>query len=704
MAPTNPSKIQPQLALALIAAIFVGLAERSGAQESEAGPGAVLDEVVVTGTRSENRAFDLPFSSNVVRASDLQHTGAPSLGELLWQVAGLEFDEGPTELRRQPYLRGYAGNEVMVMVDGARQNFEAGHLGRAFVDPLIVKKVEVVKGPMSALYGSGGLGGVIAIETKDAADFLRDGETKGALTQLGFQSVNSQWTASQVGFARSEKSDVLVNVSLRDSKETKLSRGADLGTEFTNFSALAKLSYFADDATSLVFTAGGLQSDGTEPGAQGGPDENIDRSAYVLNGKLVYDPPSRLVDLEAHGYVTRTAVDYAVAATTRAPANREIATFGGGVVNRSLLQTGGLAHRLSYGADFFSDKAEDSAGGQLGAIESKGAGQFLGVYLQDEISFELQNQMQLLLIPGLRYDSFSSEDASGANRKRSNELSPKIGVSLKPSPGLLLFANYAKAFRAPDISDRFRSGIHFPAAGPGNFNRFVGNLELKPETSTNFEIGFGLALDESLRLKVARFSTSSKDYIDTVITTVGTVPNPDFNRFQPPTAPGGGNSPVLLVGCGFIPNTDFNQDFCNTRSVNRDRAEIWGIEGELEYLSGGLTAQLGYAQITGTAQDGSYLGSLQPAKLKAHLAYAFADRPLTVGIRSVLAAKFDKVNDAADERQGYGKHDVYVNWQPSRKLAAHFAIDNVLNKAYQTANANAYGKARNFKVVLSYRW
>ena len=78
------------------------------------------------------------------------------------------------------------------MFDGARQNFGSAHDGRFFIDPSLLKSVEVLRGPASSLYGSGGTGGIIEFRTMGAADFLAPGETVGATISGGYQTVNRE--------------------------------------------------------------------------------------------------------------------------------------------------------------------------------------------------------------------------------------------------------------------------------------------------------------------------------------------------------------------------------------------------------------------------------------------------------------------------------------------------------------------------------
>ena len=95
---------------------------------------------------------------------------------------------GPRRTGEVPSIRGFDGPDVVVLFDGARQNFGSAHDGRFFIDPGLVKRVEVLRGSASSLYGSGGTGGVIEFRTVDAADFLAPDESAGATVSGGYAS------------------------------------------------------------------------------------------------------------------------------------------------------------------------------------------------------------------------------------------------------------------------------------------------------------------------------------------------------------------------------------------------------------------------------------------------------------------------------------------------------------------------------------
>src|SRR3546814_1100075 len=123
-----------------------------------------------------------------MRISDWSSDVCSSDLDLLRDMPGVELDGGPRITAVQPSIRGMGGERVLIRIDGARQNFESGHRGRVFLDPEVLERVDVLRGPASTLYGSGAIGGVIDFTTRDASHFLEPGETFGARVGTGYQS------------------------------------------------------------------------------------------------------------------------------------------------------------------------------------------------------------------------------------------------------------------------------------------------------------------------------------------------------------------------------------------------------------------------------------------------------------------------------------------------------------------------------------
>ncbi len=137
---------------------------------------AAVEDMTVTATGNARSAFEAPMMVSVIDAT-APETDASSAADLLRTVPGLTLDGTGRTNGQDVNLRGYDRRGVLVLVDGVRQGTDTGHLNSTFLDPALIKRIEVVRGPSALLYGSGALGGVIAYDTADAKDLLEAGQT-----------------------------------------------------------------------------------------------------------------------------------------------------------------------------------------------------------------------------------------------------------------------------------------------------------------------------------------------------------------------------------------------------------------------------------------------------------------------------------------------------------------------------------------------
>lgn len=148
-----------------------------------------LGEVVVSATRTERKVGDVPASVSVIDSGYIDNRGVQDIRELTAEEPDVSVQRGTggngqgrnTRPGFGGYnIRGIDGNRVLIQVDGVRQpdQFTFGgqaNAGRDYVDLDSLKRVEIVKGGASSLYGSDAIGGVVSYSTKDPGDFLRPG-------------------------------------------------------------------------------------------------------------------------------------------------------------------------------------------------------------------------------------------------------------------------------------------------------------------------------------------------------------------------------------------------------------------------------------------------------------------------------------------------------------------------------------------------
>lgn len=674
-----------------------------------------LDEITVYATRNPIPAFDYPGQVTVIDREVIQDFNPSGIFELFDAVPGAGFDGGPRRSGQTPNVRGLSGEGVLVLFDGARQSFLSGHDGRFFVDPDLLRSIEVVRGPTSALYGSGALGGVIAVRTINAGDILEGDERSAVQLGAGYQSVNDEWRVTGTGVWRNEADtfDVVGNVTFRQSDDIELGSGLTLPADDEIVSSLLKTTF--RPSSDLTLSAswmrfGGNSIDPNNPqGANvanpGNGEVNRDIDSNTLQASLNYAPENNdLIDFNIVGYYTNNTVDEDEVDTTRV-VSRQVETFGVTVDNRSRFSFGDAANlTLTYGGEFYTDEQvgtdNTTTDGTRGGVPDAQSN-FYGVFAQAELALNrpLGAPGVLTFIPGARWDRFEN-DAEGEPSTDDDAVSPKIGVSYKPIDEVIFFGNWSEAFRAPSINETFADGVHFQIPNlsasppfPPTFvtNFFVSNPDLEAEESETWEVGAGVNFDnvffesDSFALKGSFYRSDVTNLIDLEVN----IPAGCFG------------APFPLCGSG--------EAFGNfSRNVNVTNAELEGVELEGQYDSSFFYARANYSTIDGSDKDnGDFVGVLSPDLFFVDAGVKAFDSDLRLGARMTLAGDFDKVNDPTLARDSYTTGDVYLVWAPSRGaldgVRVDLGVDNITDADYEVVAAGVSQPGRNYKAAVSWR-
>lgn len=700
---------------AAIGALATGALAQPNADEMDDG----ADVITVYGTTNPLPALNYPGQVSVIDREEIETLAPSSLSDVLRDVPGIEFSGGPRRTGETPSIRGLSGQNVLILLDGARQSFISAHDGRFFVDPDLIGTVEVVRGPASALYGSGAVGGVLALETVDADDLLGEGESVGLRGRIGYQSVNEETQASVTAYTKQEKLDLLASFGVRQSGDIELGTGVDLASDDDLNTALVKVGYQLTDAFEVEGSWQRFENTAIEPnngqGVAGTGDSILDRDvekdiqsdSYRLG--LAFDPSSDLINSSLTIYQTTSSVeefDQSVPRTTI----REIETTGVSLRNASLFQMGQTDLTFTLGGDWYTDEQvgtdSETADGSRGGVPN-GQTEFTGLFAQIEaiVPRPLGLPGELVLIPSIRYDEFESEADGLSTTSEDDAVSPRYAASYGPVPWFRVFASYSEGFRAPSINELFLEDTHFPVPHPilfdpmmGNFtmvnNNFVPNPDLVPEKTETTEYGVGVdfknVIDQGDRFqgKVSHYESDVEDLINLFVDFAY-----DPTCFSPP----------------FFPCTAGT-----TSSVNVDDAELDGIEAEFRYDSDRWFAKATYSSVDGTnAATGEDLGTLTPDRTALHLGWKLPAYNLTLGTRAQFADDFERrgLNDldeleVVEARDGYSVVDVYATWRPAAAegLRIDMGIDNLFDEDYERVFEGVSEPAQNVKISATWEW
>lgn len=224
-----------------------------------------LSKVVVSGVLKEN--LEIAESAASIAhfgVQEVDRLNATSLSDLFAYEPGITIDQSKTGGLRDIRIRGVGEERVLVMVDGAPlpATYDFGpymSTSRNYFDLDAMKSVDLIKGPMSTLYGSSALAGGIFMQTKDPVDFIKVGNRFGGEAKIGYRSA---------------------------SNETLLS--GTVANQFTDkLSAFARLTYTKADEVKNHY--GKASSDSTLGNARKTPNPS-DADNYNFLSKVVFEP------------------------------------------------------------------------------------------------------------------------------------------------------------------------------------------------------------------------------------------------------------------------------------------------------------------------------------------------------------------------------------------------------------------------------
>ncbi len=648
-------------------------------QAEEIKPETSLDSVTVYATRKAQSTFNAPAMVNTIEIDAAGTATSGTLTDILDHQVGVEVEGGPRSSGQTVRIRGYSDSAIITLIDGRRQNFVTGHDGRQFIDSSLLKSVEIVRGSSSSIYGGGGIGGVIAFETKDAADLLEPGDEFGVSTSMLFRSANNTFSPIVSAYGRTANLDYLGSLTYKRAGDINLGDESELETEERILNLLAKVGYTFADYHTAKFEVTAFNNDGEEPNNPASTGDVVGKEISDLQFSLKYEfdnPDNDWLKPKLHLYHNRTQTDEEdlTGANAGRVRSRDFRTLGLAADNQSLVTfEGGGDHTFSYGIEYYRDTLDSSStSGTFDGVPNAESKSF-GIYLQDEIVFNT-DAGQFTVIPAARYDHYSSED-NGGNSQSEGAVSPKLSVSYKPNEAFMVYSSVARAFRAPDLTETYATGLHFPGGGPIPNNFFVANPDLKPETVTTVEIGAGLDLNsvitdrDQLQIKAAAYQSWGEDFITL-----------DVDVF-------GGT----------------------TTNSNVDKAKLFGWEIESKYRTGPFGAKVGLSYIEAENDNtGEYLRNSTPVTLVTDLNYTASSISSVFGWKMRAADDSDKVSSSDTQTDGYAMHELYYRWAPTdgdfKNLTVDLSLENLFDTEFRRKGAAVAEEGQSINAKVSYKW
>jgi hemoglobin/transferrin/lactoferrin receptor protein len=708
------------------ATLLLALVAAGGAAAAEAP--AALETVTVVGKRPEPLR-DAAAAVSVITAAEIEAAVAFDLGDALSREPGVSVPRDPQRFGDGGVVvRGLGGNRVLVETDGvpAAKGFAVGsfsNTGRQFADLELVRRIELLRGPASALYGSDAIAGVLATTTLDPADLLgRDGGAQ-LRARVGYADDDGSTLAGLTGALRSGPLEGLLAFAHREGSERDHAGGAPPPnpSDHAADALLARVLLPAvgrpmrltaqwnrervlTDVDALELSGGRFANTILLAG-----DDRVETSSLLLDqdfgGTAGLDHALwrawwSETDIRQATHEERRAVPPALPPLAIEREFRYAERVAGAelTLGREIAAPAG-PHRLLGGFEFLESRVTERRDGlqtDLATGESTTTilGESLpvrdfpisrvreaGLYLQDEWR---PGDGGWSLIPALRADWYRLEPEVDALYAADNpseppvsieetSLSPKLGVARRLRAGMTVYLQYAHGFRAPPFDD-VNIGLDLP-----QFNvRAIPNPDLDPERSDSLELGLRLHGDR-VRGSASVFASRYEDFIESRVN-VGTDPETGTTLFQ---------------------------------SQNLASAEIAGVEAALEFDLGAFRRPLerltGY--LSGSWTDGKDtardepINSIDPPRGLLGLRYASSDGAFDIGLELTLVGAKHGVDETAGPLYRPGSYEVLdlrMQWRPHPRVTASLGLFNLADRAY-TEWATVRGLAPTDPLLPLYR-
>lgn len=528
-----------------------------------------LNDTVVSASGFEQKITEAPASISVISREDLQQKRYNNLAQALGDVEGIDIGQGTGKTGGLNIsIRGMPSQYTLILIDGRRQN-AAGNVtpngfnetSTSFMPPLsAIERIEVIRGPMSTLYGSDAMGGVINIITRKVAK-----EWTGSLTQDYTYQEDRDFgdTRNTSIYASGPLVDGLLGLQLRgslfDREASDLSYGNGIEVSKRgpspvegrthNLGARLSLTPHEDHDFGLDVERGRqvYNNDECQLGSLDGQNQEYTASAATrangyadelrfereqialthtgrlgfgtLESSLMHNTTETIGRTIPGTIGTPTAVPGAIGG-----APRELETTNL-VLDTKLVAPVGESHIATVGGQWW--KAEMDDGIAQTTFEQK----TWAVFAEDE--WRLREDLALTL--GARYDD---HEAFGGH------VSPRAYLVWNTSENWTMKGGVSRGYRTPDLND-LHSGVN-GATRQGQVIT-IGNPDLEPETTTSTE--FGVYFDS-----LAGFNANATLF---------------HNKFKDKIASG---DPIQITGRPGIPDGSYAQQ------INIDEAVTQGLE------------------------------------------------------------------------------------------------------------------------------
>jgi hemoglobin/transferrin/lactoferrin receptor protein len=665
-----------------------------------------LDPIVVVASKAPRPLSSVAGQVSVIDGQQVERHVLEGLDDLFRYEPGLNTETSGTRFGVSGVnIRGIGGNRVAIEVDGVpvRDRFATGSYsngGQALIETGLVKRLEVLHGPASSLYGSDALGGVMAFTTLDPDDLLARGSGDRYFSLRGGYKGQDQSDILNASAAWSGGAHgLMLFASHRDGQELDNNSPAAIPRDpqdWTSEDLFLRYTYDTAQANRLRVTLEDFRRD-TATTVNSLLGYSRFRSTTALAGDDSDGAQRLLIDYEftagawEQGVVrvfrseTETRqLTLEERANARTPARYERlfsydTRLDGLELNLFRSFAAGQAdHRLGIGVELLRTRTQEWRDGFQqsladGSITRTILGEVMpvrdfpnslvsewGIFMQDEIS--LPGDWEL--IPALRWDRYSLDprpDAVYLEDYPDTEIvdvdeervSPRLGVIKKLDKGWSLYGQYVQGFRAPPHEDA-NIGLELPVF---KF-RAIPNPDLRSETSTGFEAGIR-RFSGSGRFSLAVFRTGYDDFIESRAL-IGLDPASGYLIFQ-----------SRNIREAMIRGLDIRLD--QELSALGERWKGWSLNSALYWSEGE------------NRDNGEPLNSVSPPQAVVGVSWQSSDERWDAHLTGTFTRRQQEVDHSDGplfETPGYSLFDMALGYRYSDWLELRVGVRNLADRRY----------------------
>ncbi len=632
----------------------------------------LLEEVKVTASLTEHLLKDIPMPVGVVTEKSIQSLPYFSPSDAMDKLPGVNLMRDGI-WGTAVSVRGISKQNLVYLIDGDRIETATNHAGGlSLIDMFDVKQIEIIKGGISSLYGSGATGGVINIKTK-VPGFSERLSVSGS-TASGYNSVNKNTSANVRLFASDKFWYAKLNGSVRNAGDAVTASGTELNSKFKDksISGLIGLKLSGNVNAQLKYQNFIARDVGIPGGLPFlGPASVRYKLAYreLMEGKLNLSNLSKKLNkltLKYYRQIIKREVELIPNPNAVVSPGATHTTDGLFLQSNFILSKNQL---LIAGLDLWQRRYDGHRTKEIKPlkriIEDKPVApsvfRNIGLFAQDE--FMLAKNKLNLTISG-RYDFIivksdetknpqyiinngvkiippPNPDASfKATEETNKSFSGSLGLLYRMNKNSDLTFNAAYTFRSPSLEERFQY-INLGASV------YLGNPSLQPEKGLFFDLGIRINTN-NLRFKGSVFLNNFSD---------------------------------LVIDDVVIPDSVFKKQ-------NVGKARYYGFDADAEYrIFGGSSAYLNVSYVSDKdLNSNEYLPQIPPLNGKIGLKWNF-EKFANLNLEASFAGNQNNVAPGEKTTPGYVVYNLSFDFYPVKfgllKIYTGFGVQNIFNRSYR---------------------